>query len=310
MLLIITPNPALDRTMVFRGLRLGAAHRTDHVLVSAGGKGLNVARVARTLRQAALVCGPLGGHTGEQVAHLAAEEGLLCRWTSHGAGETRTCVLLVDPETADGTALNEIGPPLGPRNWADFAADVLDASASADLCLVSGSLPPGPRPEALGALMQQLGARGRRVVVDTSGPALAAAAAARPWGLKINGTEAGDLLGRTVDDVAAADGAVRELRGRGIALAAVSLGALGCVVAHADGAWWARPPAVAVQSSVGSGDALMAGMMIALLRGQPLPEALRQGVACGTADALTPGPGLIDLGEVARLAAGVTVQAL
>ena len=310
MLLIVTPNPALDRTMIFRGLRVGAIHRTDQVLVAAGGKGLNVARAARALGQSALVCGPLGGHTGEHVAPPAAEEGLLCRWTSHGNGETRTCVLLVDVDGQDGTALNEVGPPLGAGTWASFAADVLDASASADLCAVAGSLPPGVPAAALGELVAALGARGRPVVVDTSGPALVAALSARPWGLKVNAHEAGELLGRPLASPAEARDAVGELLARGVKLAAVSLGALGCVAADASGCWWARPPAVQARSSVGSGDSLHAGLLTGVLRGQPLPEALRLGVACGAADAITPGPGLIEPAEVARLAAAVTVEAL
>lgn len=310
MLLIITPNPALDRTMLFSGLSLGGVYRTDRVLVAAGGKGLNVARAARVLGQAALVCGPLGGHTGEHVAHLAAEEGLLCRWTNHGGGETRTCVLLVDPAGGDATALNEVGPPLGPRAWRSFTEDVLDASASADLCLVSGSLIPGVPPENLGALIGELGWRGRRLMADTSGAALVAAVAAQPWGLKVNRHEAGELLGRTIANPTDALGAVLELRGRGLALAAVSLGAQGCVAADASGRWWACPPAVQAQSSVGSGDALFAGMATSLLRGLPLAEALRQGVACGAADAITPDPGRIDPHEVARLVGGVVVQEL
>ncbi|NTU80991.1 MAG: 1-phosphofructokinase family hexose kinase [Chloroflexales bacterium] len=310
MLLIITPNPSLDRTMVFRDLRLGGVHRTDEVIVAAGGKGLNVARAARVLGQAALVCGPLGGHTGEHVAHLAAEEGLLCRWTSHGSGETRTCVLVVDPEAGDATALNEVGPALGPRPWSAFAAGVLDASASADLCLLSGSLPPGVPPTALGTMVAELGSLGRRVLADTSGPALAAVVEARIWGVKVNGAEAGALMGREITDVAEALAAVVDLRARGIALAAVSLGALGCVAADATGRWLARPPAVPVVSSVGSGDALMAGLATGLLRGLPLPEALRLGVACGTADVLTAGPGRIEPAEVDRLVAEVAVERL
>lgn len=310
MLLIITPNPALDRTMVFRGLRLGAVHRTDHVLVAAGGKGLNVARAARAIGQPALVCGPLGGHTGEQVAHLASEEGLLCRWTSHGPGETRTCVLLVDLEGSDATALNEVGPDLDPSAWAAFTADVLDTSASADLCLFSGSLPPGVEPAALGALAAELRARGQRTLADTSGPALAAALAAGPWGLKVNGAEASALLGSPVVDVAGALAAAAELRRRGLDLAAISLGALGCVAADATGSWWARPPSVRVVSSVGSGDSLLAGLATGLLRGLPLPEALRLGVACGTADALTAGPGQVEQVEVAWIEAAVRLEHL
>lgn len=310
MLLIITPNPALDRTMVFAGLRLGSIHRTDHVLVAAGGKGLNVARAARTLGQAAMVCAPLGGHTGEQVAHLAAEEGLLGRWTSMRSGETRTCVLLVDPLAEDATVLNEVGPPLTLADWADLSSDVLDSAASADLCLLSGSLPQGIAAGRLGDLLAELTARGRRTIVDSSGAALAAAVATRPYGVKVNRDELGALLGRSVANPSDAATSLAELRARGINLAAVSLGAQGCVAADASGSWYACPPLVRAVSSVGSGDSLLAGLATGLLRGLPLPDALRLAVACGTADALSIGGGRIDPAELQRLSNETTVSAL
>jgi 1-phosphofructokinase family hexose kinase len=309
MLLIITPNPALDRTMVFAGLRLGAVQRTDDVVVAAGGKGLNVARAARTLGQAALVCAPLGGLSGEMLASLAEAEGLAGRWSRQSAGETRTCVLLVDPEGGDATALNEAGPVFSAADWDAFAETALVASVEAQLCLVSGSLPRGVAPAALGDLLGRLGAAGRRVIVDTSGAPLEAALAARPYGVKVNGAELGAALGRAeVGDVAAAAAALAELRAGGMALAAVSLGARGAVAADATGTWWACPPPIQLVSTVGSGDSLLAGISAGLLRGLPLPEALRLGVACGSADALTIGGGRIDGAEVQRLAALTRVE--
>lgn len=308
MLLIITPNPALDRTMVFPGLRLGAVQRTDDVVVAAGGKGLNVARAARALGQPALLCAPLGGLTGDLVARLAEAEGLAGRWSHHAAGETRTCVLLVDPQGGDATALNKSGPVFSADDWAAFAATALAASAEAGLCLVSGSLPRGVGAEQLGGLLANLGAAGRRAIVDTSGAPLGAALAARPYGVKVNGAELGAALGRgELVDVAGAVAALAGLRAGGLGLAAVSLGALGAVAADDTGAWWACPPPIRLVSTVGSGDSLLAGLAAGLLRGLPLPEALRLGVACGSADALTIGGGRIDPAEVERLAAGARV---
>ncbi len=311
MLLIITPNPALDRTMVFPCLRLGAVQRTDNVVVAAGGKGLNVARAARTLGQAARVCAPLGGLTGDLLAQLAESEGLTGCWSRQSAGETRTCVLLVDPDGGDATALNEAGPVFAAEDWQAFRAAALSASVESRLCLVSGSLPRGVAPAALGELLGQLGATGRRVIVDTSGAALTASLAARPHGVKVNGAELGAALGRgEVSEVAEAAAALAELRVRGIDLAAVSLGARGIVAADATGAWWACPPPVDLVSSVGCGDSLLAGVAAGLLRGLALPAALRLGVACGSADALTIGGGRIDLSVVNRLAAGTRVEML
>jgi 1-phosphofructokinase family hexose kinase len=303
MLLIITPNPALDRTMVFPGLRLGAVQRTDDVVVAAGGKGLNVARAARTLGQDARVCAPLGGLTGELVARLAESEGLTGRWSRHAAGETRTCILLVDPEGGDATALNESGPVLAADDWEAFRAAALSASVGARLCLVSGSLPRGVAPEKLGGLLGDLAAAGRRAIIDTSGAALTAALAARPYGVKVNGAELAAALGREeVTDIADAATALAELRARGIDLAVVSLGARGAVAADHTGSWWACPPPIRLVSTVGCGDSLLAGMATGLLRGLLLPEALRLGVACGSADALTIGGGRLDLADVERLA--------
>ncbi|MEI8308075.1 MAG: 1-phosphofructokinase family hexose kinase [Chloroflexales bacterium] len=302
MLLIITPNPALDRTMVFPGLRLGAVQRTEDVVVAAGGKGLNVARAAHSLGQKALVCAPLGGLTGEMVARLADAEGLAGRWSRQGAGETRTCVLLVDPEGGDATALNEAGPVFAAADWDAFQAMVLSAACDSQLCLLSGSLPRGVAPAALGYLIDQLGTAGRRVIVDTSGTALTASLAARPYGVKVNGAELGATLGRgEVTDLADAVVALAALRTRGVGLAAVSLGAQGALVADATGTWWACPPPITLLSSVGCGDSLLAGMATGLLRGLPLPEALRLGVACGSADALTIGGGRLDMADVERL---------
>jgi 1-phosphofructokinase family hexose kinase len=310
MLLIITPNPALDRTMIFPGLRLGGVQRTDDVLVAAGGKGLNVARAARSLGQPAMVCAPLGGLTGELLAQLAVAEGLHGRWSRHAAGETRTCILLVDPQGGDATALNESGPPLGAADWAGFAAEALAAAADAALCLVSGSMPRGVAPAALGDLLGALAAAGRRAIVDTSGAPLLAALAARPYGVKVNAAELGAALGRAVAEVAGAAGALAELRAAGLGLAAVSLGERGALAADESGIWWACPPPIVSVSSIGCGDSLLAGLASGLLRGAALPEALRLGVACGSADALTVGGGLIDMAQVERIAAATRVERL
>ncbi|WP_129670461.1 1-phosphofructokinase family hexose kinase [Candidatus Chloroploca sp. Khr17] len=305
--LILTPNPALDRTMTFANLRLGMVQRTDQVVVAAGGKGLNVARAAHTLGQQALVCAPLGGHTGRYVAALAEAEGLAGSWYYHHAGETRTCVLLVDPEADDATALNEAGPILGDDDWAGFAARASEAAVEATLGIVSGSLPGGIAPASLGTLITRLQGQGLPLIIDTSGAALVAALTAQPWGVKVNGAELGEVLGRSIATITEAVSALRELRDQGITLAAVSLGALGCVATDDTGTWHAQPPRITLVSSIGSGDSLLAGLATGLLRGMALPNALRLAVACGTADALTVGGGRIDPAQVAELAAATMI---
>lgn len=308
MLLAITPNPALDRTLVVPGLRLGAVHRAEHFLVAAGGKGLNVARTARTLGQPVQVCAPLGGLTGQQVARLAAEEGFVAQWSWHSAGETRTCILIVDPQGEDATVINEPGPTLSADDWQTFVAAVSTAATTARMATISGSLSPGVPPDGIVALITALQAAGCRVIVDTSGPALVAALTVTPYALKVNRSELSAALNMPLQNQAQVIAALMELRARGIALGVVTLGAEGALAICTEGVYYACPPALAIVSSVGSGDSLLAGLATGLLRGYALPEALRLGVACGTADALTIGGGLVHVADVDRILAQTTGQ--
>jgi 1-phosphofructokinase family hexose kinase len=308
MLLTITPNPALDRTLVIPNLRLGAVHRAERVLAVAGGKGMNVARAAHKLGQPLRLCALLGGRTGQQVAALAFEEGLKGRWSWH-SGETRTCVLVVDPQGGDATVLNEQGPNVSANDWHNFVTTIGSLAAEAvTLATISGSLPPNVPPANMATLVQMLTDAGCRVIVDTSGGALEAALNARPFGLKVNAAELSAALGIAIDSREMALQALQELRSRGIALGVVSLGDAGALALGDAGAYLVRPPRLEIVSTVGSGDSLLAGLVTGLLRGDALDAALCLGVACGTADALTIGGGLLHLPDVERIQAAATIE--
>ena len=300
MILCVTPNPALDRTVTAPGLRLGQVARATHSFTAAGGKGLNVARVARALGGAALCAGLLGGHSGRLLAELAEREGLPAAWTWF-AGETRTSVILIDPQGGDATVVNEPGPPVAAEDWARLTADVRRAAAGSEYVCLSGSLPPGSTAELLAELLRSLVADGRRVWVDTSGAALAAALVVDAVGVKVNGAEAGEIAGRPIEHPAAALAAARELRRGAGGPTVLTLGGRGAVMLADSGAWHAQPPAVRVVSSVGSGDAFFAGLVLGLARGLGEPEALRQAAAAGAANALTVGGGRLAPGDFSAI---------
>jgi 1-phosphofructokinase family hexose kinase len=302
MLLIVTPNPALDRTMVVPHLQPGHKHRAERVLVAAGGKGLNVARAANTLGQPLRVCAPLGGITGQYISHLVRdEEDFDARWSWHKSGETRTCVLLVDPHASDATPLNEHGPTLNEQDWLDFVGIVLTYAPAAALAAICGSLPPGVSPAELARLIHSLADADCYAIVDTSGESLLAALHARPYAIKVNREELGAVLSMPVETLEQAATALATVRDRGIALAVVSLGAQGALAASDEGMCHVALPPIEIISTVGSGDSLLAGLATGLLRGYTLEEAMRLGVACGTADALTIGSGLVEISDVTRL---------
>jgi 1-phosphofructokinase family hexose kinase len=287
-ILCVTPNPALDRTLEVAGLPIGESSRAAAVRVAAGGKGLNVARSLATLGASPVCMGPLGGASGRKLADLAAAEGLGGAWTWCEI-ETRTCVILVDTAARLATVVNEPGPRLSSEDWSRLTEDVLARASRARAVCVSGSLPPGVRPEELAVLARALVAAGRPAWVDTSGPALAAALSIRGVGLKINREEASEALGVPLEDASSCASAARRLLERGPAAVVMTLGADGAVLAAPDGCWRAEAPRVESASAVASGDAFLAGLVQAWTDGLGPKEALRRAIAAGTANALAGG---------------------
>src|SRR5512140_2395370 len=140
MILCLTPNPAIDRTLLLPGLTAGNVHRAETVIVAAGGKGLNVARAIRTLGGKSLSMGFTGGHAGRLLADLAQREGLDASWTWVDS-ETRTCTILV-PASGDATVINEPGLPVSDLDWERLREDIRSSFAGNDLMCISGSWPP------------------------------------------------------------------------------------------------------------------------------------------------------------------------
>ncbi len=309
MILCVTPNPAVDRTLIVDRLVLGEIHRVSEPIVAAGGKGLNVARVLRTLGGEVLCAGFLGGHSGRLVADLAAAEGLVGEWTWI-AGETRTCVIVVEPSHHDATVINEPGPAVAPADWQRLADQVARAARGAVMVCLSGSLPPGSAPADYAALLARLRDAKLRVWADTSGPALAAALGVGGVGIKVNGAEASALLGAPVRGLEEALTAARELHERTGAPVVLTLGGQGALLADGDVCWHAQPPPIEVVSTVGSGDAFLAGLAHALANGVAAPAALARAAAAGSANACSAGGGRLDPALARDLLARTVVRRL
>lgn len=307
MIVCVTPNPALDRTLAVAALRPGTVMRPSQVITAAGGKGLNVARTIRILGDQPHCVGWLGGLTGQQVAQQATADGVACSWT-WTAHNTRTCTIIIDTAQAEATTVYEHGPTLTIDEWAAVAHLACNQAQHAQVVSICGSLPPGVPGEALATLITTIQASGREVWVDTSGAALRAALAATPAVLKINADEASELLDQPVSDVATAIAAARSLLAQGINKVVLTLGVQGAVVCQAEHWWWAVPPPIRLVSAVGSGDALLGGMLVAHARGAPPAETLCWGVAAGAANATTLGGGVFDLAVFNHVLRGVRVQ--
>ncbi len=287
-IICVTPNAALDRTMVVNDFAIGHISRIGKAVAVPGGKGLNFMRAARILGGQPLAMGLLGGHTGRMVAAMVAEDGYEAAWTWF-AGETRACTIIANREGVS-TVINESGQ-IAPADWQALATDIGRAAERADIntiCLC-GSLPLGAPADAPFALVARLNSLGARVWVDSSGSALANAIKAKPYAIKVNRDELAAALGAKLHETRDILSAARRLLADGVSLVVVSLGADGALLQCEGGAFKASPPAIQTVDPIASGDCLHAGIVTALAAGHGFGEALRRGVAAGTVNALYAG---------------------
>ncbi len=310
MILTLTPNPAFDRIQTVPGFGPGQVCRASSLKLSAGGKGVNVARAIHPLGGTALCTGFLGGHTGRLFAEMAEQDGIQAQWTWI-SGETRVSPVILCPETGETTVINEAGPTVTPQDGERLLADVHTAAARATMACVCGSLPPGLPPAFAGEIIRTLQAIRIPVFVDSSGETLRAAAQACPAVLKINSAEAAALLGwPEFQGTATAFQAARAIRASGVPRVVLTLGREGAILLGENGAWSATPPPLKVLSTIGSGDSFLAGLAVSIQKGLSDPEALRSAVASGSANALSTGGGVFPRQDYERILAGVTVNAI
>jgi 1-phosphofructokinase len=293
MIVTVTLNPSLDHTVEIERLLRGEVIRATHSRLDPGGKGVNVSRALLANGIASRAVLPYGGDSGQQLVRLLQGEGVDLIVVPI-AGDTRSNLTLAEP---DGTVtkVNEPGPALTSTELETITTRVLAAATDADWVVACGSLPPGLPEPAFPQLCRSLVAAGVRVAVDTSGPGLRAAAQAGVALLKPNRDELAEVVGsplRTRADVVAA---AQQLRSWGAGAVLASLGPEGAVLVDSDGVVSGDAPVSHPRSSVGAGDALLAGFLAAGARGQ---EALGEALAWGAAAVSLPGsqmPGPHDL---------------
>jgi 1-phosphofructokinase family hexose kinase len=297
MILCVTPNPALDRTLVVPAFRLHDVSRATDVIAVAGGKGLNAARAIQRLGGDVTCAGLLGGHTGRLFAQLAEHEGLRCEW-AWIENETRLAIIIADGSGQDASLINEPGPRVTHDEWLQFATRVTTLAATSSAVTFSGSVVKGPTPAQFAALLSDCVHQGAQVWADSSGEWLRAAAGVPRINIKVNGEEAADLLGASVTTLQEAAPAAASLRERfHLQRAILTLGKRGAACATESGVWLAQPPAVQAVSSVGSGDCFLGALVLSFSQGCAMDDALRSAVAAGAANALSVGGGRFELDD-------------
>jgi tagatose 6-phosphate kinase len=304
-------NAAIDKTVAVDRLDTGAIHRPEVLATLPGGKAANVARAANRLGMSSSVVGVVGGYAGSWFEEALARRGIPARLV-RVSGETRTCLSVLDRSTGDLTEFYEPGVTLPLSAWPEVEGalgEALGTTARPAVVVLAGSLPPGAPLDAYARLTRVAGADGAEVVIDIAGEPLRLALPERPWLVKVNAPEAGETTGVATNELAGVVIAARRLREEGAKQVLVTRGRHGAVFIG-DESWLAGPPPEVGPYSVGSGDALLAGCLVALGEGRSLPEALRFATAAGAANALTPGQGDLDPADVDRIVERCVIERL
>jgi len=305
-ILCVGVTPCLQRTLRFSGLRLGQVNRVRSVAVSSGGKSTNVARTLKALKESPLVTGFAGGETGNAIVSFLRELGIETDivWTDQ---PTRICTTLIDDTTACVTELVEEAPLPAPDEWAALDEKLSLLLAKSDLMVVAGAPPPGSPEDVYAGFAQRAQASGVAVLIDARGKVLMQALSCSPVLVKLNDQELVATCGRPIDTERALREAAQMLISGGAQWVLVTQGEQDAWLLNETLAWRFTPPAVEVLNAVGSGDATTAGIAAGLLRGQPMPNAVQLGIACGSASATTLTPGDLDTDLVRRLVPQVRV---
>ena len=278
MIVTVTPNPSVDRTATLEHFRRGEVLRAVSTRLDPGGKGVNVARALAAAGTPTVALLPAGGPEGDRLAELLAPEGVPVVAVPI-AGATRSNIALVEPDGTT-TKINEPGPELSVFELAALEARAARLAERAEWLVCCGSLPLGVPHDFYARLVRLAHEVGTKVAVDASGAPLAAACAEGPDLIKPNLDELVELAGHPLPRLGDVLDFCRALVGGGVGAVLVSLGADGALLVDHGNAWHARAEPVEVRSTVGAGDAALAGFLHAGARGE---RALLTAVAFGTA---------------------------
>ncbi|TMK76933.1 MAG: 1-phosphofructokinase family hexose kinase [Actinobacteria bacterium] len=312
MIITVTLNAALDRTLTVPNFQRGQRHRASGGLTLAGGKGINVARALKRLDVPVVATGLAGGLTGTRIVEELTAEAILNDFVRIG-DESRTSTAVVDPTASSYTEINEWGPDVEPDELEILREKLHYLASSAQAVVFAGSLPRGIEDDFYGDAIRDLNRRGVETVLDSDGEPLRLGTAAEPFLVSPNQREAEALVGQEFHEEQDFVQAVDDI---------AELGARNVLITHEAGCFAllredrevkrlrADAPRIEPTSTVGSGDVLLAGFLSARYGGKALEDALRVAVGAGAASTLEVGAGRFDPREASRLAGAVNVAEL
>ncbi len=312
MIITVTLNAAIDKTLEVPSFTPGRRHRTVDQTTMPGGKGVNIARAIKRLGQPVIATGLAGGPTGARIIEALNDESILNDFVRI-ADESRTNTAVLDPTTGLQTEINERGPAVAAREMEHFREKLLYLAQGASICVFAGSLPRGVELDIYFSLIRDVRRLGVTTMIDSDGEPLRQSMRAEPDLVSPNELEAEELVGHEFNDGHDRAQAVVEMTRQGAheAIMTVSDGCYARIYENGVPALYrARIEEQEARSAVGSGDAFLAGYVAARYGEREPRDCLRFGVACGAESTQHFGAGIIDPGRVERLLGEVDSERL
>jgi len=311
MIITVTLNPALDKSLQVPNFTPGRRHRTVDQMTMPGGKGVNVARAIKRLGQPVIATGIAGGATGTRIVESLNDDSILNAFVRIRE-ESRTNTAVLDPTTGLQTEINERGPAVSAQELELFHEKLLYLAKGASMCVFAGSLPRGVDPGIYADLIREVKRLGVTTVLDTEGEPLRQGVRGEPDIVSPNEIEAEELVGQEFNDAEDRTRAVVEMARLGAreAIMTVRDGCYANVLEEGPAVYRVTVREQEARSRIGSGDAFLAGYVAARYSGQPPVECLRYGVACGAESVLHFGAGMVDPDNVDRLLGEVDAERL
>ena len=278
MVLTVTLNPCIDRTLYLDTLKVGGHNRASRMRNDVSGKGINVSVALRNLGIETRAAGFEFTRTGTPVKNLLDSMGIPFDYVTVD-GELRVNTKVFDCSAMEMTEINCSGPLLGAEDEQALMECFEKALDGTDILVVDGSIPPGISKDVYANMVSLARARGIFTICDAAGELMSRALSARPDMVKPNIGELEDLLGRKINGLDQSAAACRELMGMGAGAVCLSLGGDGCMLVNSEGAWFSEGLDIEVKSFQGAGDSVVAGICSCIEKGLGGEEQLRYGVA-------------------------------
>jgi len=311
LILTVTLNTSLDKLYIIEKINIGDVNRVKNVKYTAGGKGLNVARIIANIGEDVLALGLSGGYLGKLIESELSKQNVPYKFVKI-AKESRSCINIIETATQKQTEFLEPGPKVEQdeiERFINLYSNMIDKS---EVITLSGSIPKGIDKDIYFKLVKMAKEKEKKVILDTSGQFLIEGIKALPTMVKPNLQELEFIIKKQFDNIEDIKEALKGLAEMGISISVVSMGNNGAILLSKEHkqVYWAKPPKIKAVNTVGCGDAMVAGFAVAMIRNLEVEEMLRLGVAISAASALVEETGKCRIEDIKKLINEVSLNKL